>query len=84
MKKLLFVLACVSMLSACEQPPRTDNHPVDFPELLVKEPGFEDCKMVKLVDRYMQAIYVVRCPNSTVSTKSKNGKSNMNIVTTSK
>lgn len=84
MKKLIFVMTCVAMLTACEQPPRVDTTPADFPELLTTQKGFEDCKMVKLVDRYRQAIYVVRCPNSTVTTKSKNGKSDVNTVTVSK
>ncbi len=84
MKKILFVLSCVAMLTACSDKGHVDPKPIDFPEMLAVQPGFEDCKMVKLVDRYFNAIYVVRCPNSTVTTKSKNGKSDVNTVTKSK
>lgn len=74
MIKFTLILGLALALSACQ--PRTTEITQNF-----KVPTeLEDCK-VYILETSIKSLYVVRCPNSTVSTHTETGKNQRTHVT---
>lgn len=82
--KLLLVIAILMLVTgpALSQP--TERHVVKHGEKLKTVKGLEDCTYYEFVPegwRRPNYLHVIRCPNSSTTTRYKEGKSNEQSVT---
>lgn len=73
--KLLIVILGVIMLTGCE--PSYKDYTKSFTNL---PEGLKDCKIYGIQNGNSMSLSVVRCPNSTVSTTYKSGKTTTTTV----
>lgn len=74
MKLKLLLISAMIVLAGC-----TPSAKQIFPEVLPD--GLTDCKFYSITDSNGLTMRIVRCPNSSVSTKWKSGKTEYRLAT---
>ena len=77
MKKLLIASLFMLSLYGCNNRELVEKDTNDY---ISKTIGLEDCKSFEIISQY-RVLTVIRCPNSAVTSKYKNGKKIINVIT---